>query len=151
MQRSTMSSAISVKPIAHLHQRQAPGEIRERHAEYRHLLKLPQRLHLAFRIVRRQALGSRVEFVHEARARRQLIEGIGIDQLVQQQREIRDLPRQKTADRAYLDERSNAGGCSFRSARYEERAPMASKTRSTRCTTVAGAGREAAAFSKRPR
>ncbi len=35
--------------------------------------------------------------------------------------------------------RSNAAGCSLRSARYEERVPIASTTRNTRSTTVAGA------------
>jgi len=46
--------------------------------------------------------------------------------------------------------RSSAADCSLRSAKYDERVPIASNTRSTRCTTLAGSGCRAAAFSKRP-
>jgi len=90
--------------VAHLHQRHAPGEIRECNTEHRDLLELTQGLDLPLRIVRREALRSRAEFPNEARAGRRLVEGVGIDEFVEQQGKIRDLSRQEPAYRANIDE-----------------------------------------------
>ncbi len=128
------------EPVTHLHQRQPPRQIGERHRENGHLLELPQCLDLPFRIIRGQPLGARGECPHETLARRQFIERLGIDQLVQQQREIGNLPRQKPLMAQTSIRRFKAGGCSLSKARYDERVPMASSTRSTRCTTVADRG-----------
>ena len=51
-----------------------------------------------------QPFGAGRELAHEALARRQLVERIGIDQLVEQQRKVGDLAREESADRADIDE-----------------------------------------------
>ena len=82
------------EPITHLHQRQPLREVRESHRERGNPLKDAQRLDLAFGIVRPQPLGARGQLASEARARGQLIERLGIDELVEQQRKVGDLTRQ---------------------------------------------------------
>src|SRR5216684_3798315 len=59
---------------------------------------------LSLRIVRRQALRPCAEFANEARAGRRLVEGVRIDEFVEQQGKIRDLSREEPADRANIDE-----------------------------------------------
>ena len=81
----------------------APEEIRECHTEHRGLLELAQGLDLPLRIVRRQALRPCAEFANEARAGRRLVEGVRIDEFVEQQGKIRDLSREEPADRANID------------------------------------------------
>jgi hypothetical protein len=92
------------EPVADAHQRQPAGKIGQRHREHRDLLELPQCLHLTLRIVCRHALGARRQLHDESLPRWQFIERLGVDQFIQQQRKVGDLPRQKTADRAYLDQ-----------------------------------------------
>ena len=58
------------QPIAHLHERHLPSQIRECNPEHGDLLELTQRFDLPLGIVRRQPFRSRVEFAHEAVPRR---------------------------------------------------------------------------------
>ena len=67
----------------------------------------------ALRIIRRQPLGAGCEFAGKSRPRGRLIEGLRVDQLVEQQRKIRNLARQKTADRADLDQTIQRRGLLF--------------------------------------
>src|ERR1700683_492420 len=92
------------EPVADRHQRQASGEVRERHRKYRDLLELPQSLDLPFRIIGGQPLGARGQFTGKTCARGDLIEGFGVDQLVEQQGKIGDLTRQEAAYAAAVDQ-----------------------------------------------
>ncbi len=107
------------EPIADPHQRQAPGEIRHRHAEHRRLLEVPQRLDLAFGILFLQRIHFQIQFLH---------------QLVR----VRAPPRtdaHRSVHRAAADSpRSGAPG-SRRSRRSQPAAPAHPPAHSTRRST----------------
>ena len=104
MQRCTMSSAMSVSRSLTYISGRPPGEVGKRHREYRHFLELPQPFDLPLRIVGGQAFGARGEFARESAARGGFVECLGIDQFIQQQGKVGDLPRQESADRANIDQ-----------------------------------------------
>ena len=120
------------QPVAHRHQRQASREVRERHREHGDLLELSQGFDLPLRIVRRQPLRTRGEFTGKSRARGRLLERFRIDQFVEQQRKIRDLARQETADGANLDQTVHGRGLVLSTARGRTSARRSHRGRAAR-------------------
>ena len=92
------------QPIAHFHQRQAPGEIRVGDAKHSGPLKLAQCFDFPLRIVVRYVLTADHEFIRELRTRQRLLEHTFIDELIEQQRRGCNLARKKIATPADVDE-----------------------------------------------
>ena len=77
--------------IADLHHRQGAGDIRRRDMQLLRLLELAQRLQLLLFILFRHPQQILTQLVAIGIGRRRLIEGVGIQQLIQQQRVARQL------------------------------------------------------------
>ncbi len=98
------------EPVAHPHDGQSAGQVRDGDAEDRGPLKLAQGLDLALRILVVQLLEARAHFGLEIGAVGQLREQSLIDELVQQQRVRGNLPCQKVPVAADFDEPPARGG-----------------------------------------
>lgn len=103
--------------IADLHHRQGASDIRRRDMQLLRLLKLAQRLQLLLFILFRHAQQVLAQLVAIGIGRRRLIEGVGIQQLIQQQRVARQLAGDHRRRRAERDQVLQRAGNSLSSSR----------------------------------
>ena len=92
------------EPVAHLHERQASGEVRHGDTEHRGTLELSQEIDLSLGVVAARTAHARAQVALELGPRRRRIEEPVVEQLIEQERERGDLVGEELRVRAQFDE-----------------------------------------------